>query len=64
VIRPKNLQTTGLGAALLAGLGTGVWRNLEEIRKVWKSDRVYKPRMSAADRERHVERWRRALERA
>jgi len=64
VIRPKNLQTTGLGAALLAGLGTGVWQNLEEIRSVWRSDRVYKSRMSAADRARHVERWQRALERA
>jgi glycerol kinase len=64
VIRPKNLQTTGLGAALLAGLGTGVWQNLDQIRDVWKSDRVYKSRMSAADRARHVERWQRALERA
>jgi len=63
VVRPTNLQTTSLGAAFLAGLGTGVWKSEEEIRRSWKIDRTFKPRMRADDRERQLAKWRRALER-
>jgi glycerol kinase len=64
VVRPKNVETTSLGAAFLGGLGAGVWQSPEEIRQAWKADRTFKPRMSADDRDRHLARWRRAVERA
>jgi glycerol kinase len=64
VVRPKNLETTTLGAAFLAGLGAGVWESPEQIRKAWKPDRVFKPKMRADERERHLAKWRRAVDRA
>jgi glycerol kinase len=63
VVRPRNLQTTSLGAAFLAGLGAGVWKNEDEIRGAWKVGRRFKPRMTAEDRERHLTKWRQALQR-
>jgi glycerol kinase len=63
VIRPRNLQTTSLGAAFLAGLGAGVWNSEEEIRGSWKVGRSFRPKMTAEARERHLSKWRRALER-
>ncbi len=64
VVRPRNLETTTLGAAFLAGLGAGVWESPDEIRRAWRPDRVFKPKMAAAERARHLEKWRRAVERA
>lgn len=64
VVRPKELQTTSLGAAFLAGLGAGVWEDLEALRKVWKADKVFKPKMKPPERERHLNKWKRAVERA
>jgi glycerol kinase len=64
VVRPKNLETTGLGAAFLAGLGAGVWHSPEDIRRAWKADRTFKPKMPAEERARHLAKWRKAVERA
>jgi glycerol kinase len=64
VVRPKNLQSTAVGAALLGGLGAGLWPGAEHIRSAWKAERTFKPKMSAQDRERHLAKWRRAVERA
>jgi glycerol kinase len=64
VVRPRNLQTTSLGAAFLAGLGAGVWSGTDAIRRAWKVDKVFKPKMKAEVRERHLSKWRRAVERA
>ena len=64
VVRPKNLEATSLGAAMLAGLAVGVWKSTDEIRRAWKVDKVFKPSMSAAERERKLARWRKAVERA
>ncbi len=63
VVRPRNLQTTSLGAAFLAGLGAGVWNSEEEIRGAWKIGRSFRPKMTAEAREHHLSKWRRALER-
>lgn len=46
VIRPQTVETTSLGAALLAGLGVGLWKNLEQIRGIWKEDRQFLPQMN------------------
>ncbi len=61
VVRPQNLQTTSLGAALLAGMGTMLWQSVEEIRRVWKAGRSFAPKMSAPERERYLAKWRRAV---
>jgi glycerol kinase len=64
VVRPRNLETTSLGAAFLGGLGAGIWQSPDDIRKAWKADRSFKPKMKLELRERHLARWRRAVERA
>jgi glycerol kinase len=64
VVRPRNLETTSLGAALLAGLGVGQWSTLEEIRGVWKAERTFKPKTTPEARAEAMARWRRAVERA
>ncbi len=64
VVRPKNLETTSLGAAFLAGLGAGVWESPDAIARAWKVDKVFKPRMRADVRQRALDKWRKAVERA
>jgi glycerol kinase len=44
VRRPKNLETTAMGAAFLAGLASGVWDGLEEITATWEADAAFEPR--------------------
>jgi glycerol kinase len=64
VERPRVTETTALGAAFLAGLAAGVWTSLEEIAATWQLERRFEPRMDLAERDRLVERWRRAVDRA
>jgi glycerol kinase len=64
VVRPKNLETTSLGAAFLGGLGAGVWQSPEEIRAAWRADKTFTPRMTPEERARHLAKWKRAVERA
>lgn len=63
VIRPENLETTALGAAFMAGLGCGLWKNMKEIKKVWKINKEFKVNMSIQDRKVRMLRWGKALER-
>jgi glycerol kinase len=64
VVRPRNLETTSLGAAFLGGLGAGVWSSPDAIRRAWKAERTFKPKMKSEVRERHLTKWKRAVERA
>ncbi len=64
VVRPRNIETTSLGAAFLGGLGAGVWSSPDDIRRAWKADKVFKPRMSRDERARHLGKWREAVKRA
>lgn len=64
VVRPKVTETTALGAAYLAGLAVGYWQGTEEITRLWQVDRVFQPQMDATERERRLNRWRRAVERS
>ena len=45
VTRPKEIEITSLGAAYLAGLAIGYWKNSSEIKKCWKKDKVFRPKM-------------------
>ncbi|MFG2528670.1 glycerol kinase GlpK [Streptomyces sp. NPDC048516] len=64
VIRPVISETTCLGAAYAAGLATGVWQDLDELRTHWKRDTQWTPRMDAQTRDREFANWRRAVERS
>ncbi|MGH3510268.1 MAG: glycerol kinase GlpK [Nocardioidaceae bacterium] len=64
VQRPKIVETTGLGAAFLAGLGTGVWESTDELRETWALDRRFDPTPTSAPAEASYARWRDAVERA
>ena len=61
VVRPKMVETTALGAAFLAGLGAGVWKSKEEIKQTWKTGKRFMPKMLEEERERHLNKWRRAV---
>src|ERR1700744_6245589 len=50
VQRPKNIESTSLGAAFMAGLGVGFWSSKEEIKKNWQLDREFSPVIKAGDR--------------
>ncbi len=62
VIRPQLVETTGLGAALLAGLAVGVWKGEDEIRQTWREDRVFRSEIDPAQRKAVLDRWHRAVE--
>src|SRR3989449_3924460 len=64
VVRPKVTETTALGAAYLAGLAAGFWKDQAEVRKVWQPDRVFEPRSSADEVAYRRSRWAEALNRA
>jgi glycerol kinase len=63
VIRPKVSETTALGAAYAAGLATGFWSNLDDLRKNWGVDKTWEPKMSEAERERSYTFWKKAVTR-
>jgi glycerol kinase len=62
--RPRMIETTALGAAFLAGIGTGVWSGTAELKKSWRVDKRFQPKMKPEAREAHLARWRKAVERA
>jgi glycerol kinase len=64
VQRPKVAETTALGAAYLAGLAVGFWQNQEEVAAQWAIDHTFEPSMSAADRDKLYDGWKRAVKRA
>ena len=64
IFRPAIRETTALGVAYLAGLATGVWKDLDEIRSLWKCDSNYKPRMSEETRAAKLAEWHRAVDRS
>ena len=64
VVRPKVSETTALGAAYLAGLAVGYWKNQADIARQWQADRRFKPAMKAATRKVMANGWAKALGRA
>ncbi len=61
VHRPKVTETTSLGAAYLAGLAVGYWKDKEEIRKNWQIEKVFEPEMKPEKREELLKGWHRAV---
>jgi glycerol kinase len=64
VVRPVLLESTALGAAYLAGLAVGYWRDGAEIDAQWKRERAFEPRLALAERDRLRSRWAQAVARA
>ena len=64
VVRPKIIETTALGAAFLAGLASGYWRDLPDIESIWQADRIFLPSMQPNEVVRRRDRWKQALDRA
>jgi glycerol kinase len=64
VERPRIVETTALGAAFLAGLGTGEWASTDDLRETWQLDRRFEPRGDRATADAAQARWRDAVERS
>jgi glycerol kinase len=64
VVRPRVSETTALGAAYLAGLAVGYWKNLAEIASQWQTDRRFVPAMKTPARKQLMAGWAKALGRS
>ncbi|MDY0075118.1 MAG: glycerol kinase GlpK [Acholeplasmataceae bacterium] len=62
VDQPKILETTALGAAYLAGLATGYWKTVDDIRSSWQLENSYTPNMNELTRESYIKGWKIAVE--
>ena len=61
VVRPRCVETTAMGAAYLAGLGVGYWKDLDDIRKNWAVDREFDPAISEEETAAKVKGWKKAV---
>ncbi|WOO87132.1 glycerol kinase GlpK [Mollicutes bacterium LVI A0039] len=64
VERPENIETTALGAAFLAGLGAGVWKDKNELINIWKKEAEFNPTISDEKREALYTGWKKAIKAA
>jgi glycerol kinase len=64
VVRPRVLETTALGAAYLAGLAVGFWKDRAQITANWQIDRIFEPQLSEDEAKHRRSRWNSALLRA
>jgi glycerol kinase len=62
-IRPKLIETTSAGAAYMAGLGAGIWKSLDEIKRIWKQDAEFAPKTKEKDRRVRLKLWQQAVAR-
>jgi glycerol kinase len=61
VVRPTIVETTALGAAYLAGLAVGFWKDVEELRSMWQVDKTFTPNIQEAQRAQSIKGWQRAI---
>ena len=59
--RSKVIETTVLGAAFMSGLGSGLWKSLQEIETIWASAEAFNPNMDDNSRHQIIERWNKAV---
>jgi glycerol kinase len=64
VIRPKVTETTALGAAYLAGLGIGFWKDMDDIKQQWQVDNIFEPVSETTQIKTLIKDWKRAVERS
>ncbi|MBI1789924.1 MAG: glycerol kinase GlpK [Acidobacteria bacterium] len=63
IVRPADVETTALGAAYLAGLATGFWKNVAEVESFWRAERRFEPGLDAPQRRRLIGEWKAAVAR-
>ncbi|HNS21016.1 MAG TPA: glycerol kinase GlpK [Sedimentisphaerales bacterium] len=63
VVRPQTLETTAMGAAFFAGLAVGYWKDLAEIRKIWKKGAQFESHMAIETRAELLKNWHKAVDR-
>ena len=61
VVRPKNVETTVFGAAILAAVGAGEFSSLNEAAALWKLDRKFEPEMPSGERAARLAAWKQAV---
>jgi glycerol kinase len=61
VVRPRITETTALGAAYLAGLAVGYWKNIKEIQQQWQIDKTFSPQMETSKATDLLKGWQRAI---
>ena len=61
VVRPRITETTALGAAYLAGLAVGYWKNIDEIQQQWQVDKTFSPLMDTTKVNELLKGWQRAV---
>ena len=64
VVRPSNIETTAMGAAYLAGLAVGLWKDQDEISALWQEDKAFTAQMPAEESAKRMRKWHKAVERA
>ncbi len=64
VTRPRQIETTSIGAAYLAGLGVGFWSSVDEIKRIWMVDQEFKSVMSGKSRKERLASWQKAVKKA
>lgn len=64
VIRPEILETTALGAAYLAGIAVGFWKDINEINTQWKTDKIFDPAMRSKEAVEFIDKWKTAVMRS
>ncbi|WP_194975509.1 glycerol kinase GlpK [Aquiflexum lacus] len=64
ITRPKIIETTAIGAAFLAGLAVGFWKDEEELKSLWEADKSFEPKMNKDKVEKYLHFWHKAVERS
>lgn len=64
VVRPYITETTSLGAAFLAGLKVGIWKDLNEIKRIWREEKIFTPGMPEEKRRYYLAKWKEAVTKA
>ena len=64
VNRPVCVETTAMGAAYLAGLAVGYWKDKEDVKQNWQMDKVFEPKIEEKERKRRLKGWKKAVRQA
>jgi glycerol kinase len=64
IMKPHVKEITSLGAAYAAGLATGIWEGPDELKKNWRSEKIFKPSWDSRKRGEHYRNWKKAVRKA
>jgi glycerol kinase len=61
--RPANQESTAIGAAYLAGIYAGIYKDVADVEKLWKTDQIFEPKISIDQAEQFYDGWKKTIER-